>query len=79
MMPGGMSRRAPDRRDNGSREALLRRIRSEFRELPAHRLTCAQMRRLFGLRPDVCERVIHVLVREGLLTRDPDDRYRLQG
>jgi DNA-binding IclR family transcriptional regulator len=78
MMPGVFLRRALDRRNDGSREALLRRVRSEFRELPAHRLTCAQMRRLFGLRLDVCERVIQALLREGLLTRDPDDRYRLQ-
>jgi hypothetical protein len=65
----------PDRRNNVSRDRLLNRIRSEFREMPCLRLTFGQAQRLFGMRPDVCERVLAGLVREGMLTRGPDARY----
>jgi hypothetical protein len=66
-----------DRRDNASREGLVQRIYGEFKEMPCLRLTDAQARRLFGLSPEICERVFAGLVREGLLVRGHDRRYRL--
>jgi hypothetical protein len=68
----------PERRTTTSREGLRRRVRGEFEEMPCLRLTFAQARRLFGLRADVCERVLTELVRERTLMRGPDDRYRLR-
>ena len=69
---------SPDRRDTAARDQLLRRIRGEFEEMPCLCLTYAQARRLFGLSPDVCRRVLGSLVREHTLTCGPDDRYRLR-
>jgi hypothetical protein len=66
-----------DRRNHASREALLRRISGEFNEMPCLRLTRGQAQRLFSLRPDICERVLASLVRDGLLTCGSDGRYRL--
>jgi hypothetical protein len=66
-----------DRRDDRSREALLGRIRAEFEEMPCMRLTARQVRRLFGLRSDVCERLLGTLVRERSLCRCSGDQYRL--
>jgi hypothetical protein len=71
-------RMIPDRRNGASREQLLRRIRAEFEEMPCLRLTCGQARRLFGLRSDVCDRVLATLVDEHTLTRGLDDRYGLR-
>ncbi|MGB2714216.1 MAG: hypothetical protein WBC51_08565 [Vicinamibacterales bacterium] len=68
-----------DRRHAPSREALLRRIRAEFCEMPSLRLTCHQAQRLFALPCDICERVLVDLVRENTLTLGPDGRYGLRG
>lgn len=67
--------RLDDRRNGASRLQLLHRIRAEFQEMPCLRLTCGQAQRLFGMRPDVCARVLASLVREGTLTCGPDARY----
>jgi hypothetical protein len=67
-----------DRRNTASREHLLQRVRSEFKEMPCVRLTCGQAQRLFGLRADVCARVLAGLVDEGTLTRGPDERYGIE-
>ena len=69
------ARLKPDRRSRTSRARLLDRIRAEFKEMPCLRLTCGQAQRLFGMRPDVCERVLATLVSEGTLTRGSDARY----
>jgi hypothetical protein len=66
----------PDRRDNASRDQLLCRVRAEFEEMPCLRLTHAQAQRLFGLRLDICDRVLATLVQERTIYRDNDDRYR---
>jgi hypothetical protein len=68
-------KRGRDRRDLSSRERLVERVTAEFREMPCLRLTSAQAQRLFGLRPDVCDRIITELIRDGLLRLDPDGRY----
>ena len=67
-----------DRRNIASREHLLQRVRSEFKEMPCLRLTRGQAQRLFGLRADVCARVLADLVDEGTLTRGPDERYGIE-
>src|SRR5262245_53679248 len=68
---------ARDRRRPLTREALVERISGEFHEMPCLRLTPSQAQRLFGLRADVCQRVLSALVADGTLTRDIDERYRL--
>ena len=67
-----------DRRSSGSRALLLDRIRAEFKEMPCLRLTCRQAQRLFGMRGDVCERVLATLISERFLTCGPDARYGLR-
>lgn len=66
---------ARDRRDPHTRERLQRRVRSEFDEMPGLILTLAQAVRLFGIRPDICIRVLGELIAEGLLHEAPRDRY----
>jgi hypothetical protein len=68
-------RRRVDRRDTAARERLLGRVRAEFAEMPCLRLTRAQAQRLFGLRADICERVLAELERERVVVRDREDRY----
>jgi hypothetical protein len=76
-MSGAPPASVRNRRDTSSRDALLQRVSSEFYDTPTLRLTAAQVRRLFGLRPDVCQRVLAGLVREGTLTCGSDERYTL--
>jgi hypothetical protein len=68
-------RSPPDRRNHLSRQRLLQRVQAEFDDLRGLNLTFAQARRLFGLRDDVCARVLNALMREGLLQLGADDRY----
>ncbi len=65
----------PDRRNQTSREQLLGRVRAEYEELRGLNLTFAQARRLFGLREDVCLRVLTKLMRDGLLRVTPEHLY----
>ena len=69
----------PDRRDARSREQVLRRVRAEFQEMPGLRLTLAQAVKLFGLREDICARVLTALVNERALTRGIDGQYARRG
>ena len=64
-----------DRRYYASRDELRKRVGAEFHEMPCLRLTAAQARRLFGLRPDVCERILSELVARGWLACE-DQCYR---
>ena len=59
--------RMPERRDPQSRERLRLRVRSEFDEAPALVLTPAAAALLFGIREDICIRVLGELQSEGLL------------
>ena len=68
----------PDRRSAGSRDQVVHSIRAEFEEMPCLRLTQGQARRLFGLRADVCERVLSSMVEDGTLVRGCDERYGLR-
>ena len=56
---------------------LVRRVRSEFNEMPGLRLTPAQAARLLGLDQSACQRVIDALVRAEFLRRAPDGRIML--
>jgi hypothetical protein len=48
-------------------EAVLRRVRAEFVEMPGLRLTPAQATRLWGLEGDACHTVINALVASSFL------------
>lgn len=67
----------PDRRNQRSRDALVTRVVAEFQEMPCLRLTGRQAQRLFDLRPDVCQRLLGALLRDGTLACDNEQRYRL--
>jgi hypothetical protein len=64
-----------DRRVQPARDLLLARVRGEFSEMPCLSLTVPQAMRLFGLREDICRRVLAALVTDGVLWRRTDDRY----
>ena len=66
-----------ERRNQSSRDALVQRVYGEFHEMPCLRLTAGQAQRLFGLRPDVCQRILTSLMRDGKLACDAEQRYRL--
>lgn len=67
--------RKSERRTLAGRERLLQRVTSEFREMPDLRLTAREAERLFGLRSDICRRLIDRLMRDGVLRLDPEGRY----
>ena len=48
-------------------EALVRRVRGEFLEMPGLSLTFAQAVRLWGLERDMCERIVSTLVHAAFL------------
>lgn len=60
-------------------QELLRRIESEYREMPGLRLSLPQARRLFALRDDICVRVLTTLADRGVLRRDANGAYVLNG
>lgn len=64
-----------ERRNLASREKLVRRVRSEFEEMPGLRLTFAQATLLFDLNPDCCERILTGLVQSGFLIRTRQGQY----
>jgi hypothetical protein len=69
----------PDRRDHARRAQIVRRVRAEYEEMPCLRLTAPQAQRLFGLRPDVCTRVLTALTVERVLWLGSDGRYSARG
>ena len=52
-------------------EAVLRRVRAEFVEMPGLRLTPAQAIRLWGVERDVCHAVIDALIDSAFLRWTP--------
>ena len=54
---------------------LLRRIQSEYREMPGLCLHMNQAARLFGLRAQTCQIVLEDLVHKGRLRRALDGQY----
>jgi hypothetical protein len=53
-------------------EEALRRIKSEFVEMPGLRLTTAQAQRLWGLEPEFCDAILGALVDAKFLLRTGD-------
>ena len=53
----------------------LNRMLSEFTALPGLTLTLGQARRLWGLEPRSCQRLLSQLVKRGALSRTPDGRF----
>ena len=64
-----------ERRNRASRDLLVRRVRSEFDEMPGLRLTFAQARLLFDLDGGCCQRILDLLAESGYLIRSKDGRY----
>ena len=56
-------------------EEVLRRIRSEYVEMPGLRLTVAQAQRIFGLDRATCESVLEALVEAKFLRRARDGAF----
>lgn len=59
-----------------SPEALARRVRAEYHEMPGLDLTFVQARCLFGFDGAMCERVLDMLCVEGFLVRTAKGSYR---
>lgn len=57
-------------------DALLRRVRGEFREMPGMRLTIDQAARLWTIDRGTCANIFHSLVAARFLEIDPNGRYR---
>lgn len=56
-------------------EALVRRVRGEYREMPGLRLTIAQACRLWQVDRATCERILGELVQERFLQQTRDGAY----
>jgi hypothetical protein len=70
----------PDRRGSPEwRLTLIRRVRREYFEMPGMHLTLNQACRLFGLRVDVCERILQDLVGEEFLRIAHDGSFCRRG
>ncbi len=65
----------PERRDLAAREALLTKLRREFRHAPALALTPEQASRLFNVPRDMCGRLLASLAQEGVINVRPDGRF----
>ncbi|HJZ75701.1 MAG TPA: hypothetical protein VKE51_28400 [Vicinamibacterales bacterium] len=57
----------------------LRRIQSEFFEMPGLRLTKPQARRLWSLDPQFCDSLLDTLVSTHVLEKGPQGVYVLAG
>jgi hypothetical protein len=64
-----------ERRDVMRRDAIVRRIVAEFRDMPGLVLSVKQASRFLGVEPAACARILEDLMRAGLLRRDADQRY----
>ena len=61
-------------------DQMLRRIRSEYIEMPGLQLTIRQAQRLWGLDRCICEQVLNLLVEAKFLCRTGAEHYgRLRG
>ena len=59
-------------------DALLRRVRGEYREMPAMRLTFEQAMRLWNIDRQACATVLNSLVASRYLEIDGFGRYRIR-
>jgi hypothetical protein len=60
-------------------EALLHRIRGEFREMPGLTLTLRQAARLWSLDPVTCDTALRILVEERFLDQTRRGAFQLAG
>ena len=56
-------------------EALVQRVRGEFREMPGLRLTFGQACRLWQMDPTTCRLVLERLTRDGVLLQTRNGHY----
>ena len=56
-------------------DALIQRIRGEYREMPGMRLTVRQAQRLWALDASTCESLLHSLLQDGFLAHARDGSY----
>jgi hypothetical protein len=56
-------------------DALLKRIRAEYLEMPGLRLKLEQAQRLCGVERALCQRVLDTLVEMNFLCVKPDGHY----
>jgi len=56
-------------------EALVQRVRGEFREMPGLRLTFGQACRLWQMDPATCRLVLESLTRDGVLLQTRTGHY----
>jgi Fic family protein len=64
-----------ERRDVVQRQALVRRLISEFDEMPGLRLSLAQASRLFGVSEAAAVRILTELTEVGMLQRTATNFY----
>ena len=57
-------------------QEALTRIQIEYLEMPGLRLTPIQVGRLCGLRPEICEGALPLLMRTGFLSQSRDGAFR---
>lgn len=60
-----------------TRDEWLRVIKAEYLEMPGLQLTKAQIRRLWGLDPPVCDALVDSLLAEHFLRKTPGQTYVL--
>jgi hypothetical protein len=56
-------------------EALLQRVREQYRDMPGLELSKPQASRLFGVAPSVCAATLRALVMENFLSRREDGLF----
>lgn len=66
-------------RIDGEISRLVGRIHAEYREMPGLSLTKAQMQRLWGIEPFVCDALVDALITAGVLRRTRTGSYVAHG
>jgi hypothetical protein len=72
--PGGY-----ERRDHVRRDAIVRRITAEFRDMPGLVLSIKQASRLLGVDEAACGRILTSLTQSGVLRRKDGQMYAWRG
>ncbi len=61
--------------DSAPSAALLQRVREQYQEMPALKLTKPQATRLFGVAPAMCDTMLRALVMENFLSRNGEGMF----
>jgi hypothetical protein len=64
-----------ERRDLSRREAIVRRITAEFRDMPGLVLSLKQASRFLGVDQAACARILAALTKSGVLRRTDAESY----